>query len=403
MTIDVLFTSSKIGSIRIKNRFVRSSTSESMADAVGRITEDYISLYRTLARGGAGLILTGHIFVHPRGQFALRQAGIHDDVLVSSLKRFTDLVHQDGGTIFAELGHAGSQTKVASVVPLAPSPVENFISHRRPEEASEGDIEEVIAAYGAAARRVREAGFDGVHLHAGHGYLISQFSSPFTNRRDDEWGGTPEKRGRFLIAVFNAVRSAVGADFPVTVKLGLADTMAEGGLGTSESVQYAVALEEAGCDAIEVSVGIMHVLTNRSVGWLVAVSPMRAVEDLVFHRILYPSAAEAYFLPYVRALKPKLKRMPLILVGGIRSTQMMERLINDGDVDFISMARPFIREPDIPNQVRAGRRGLVNCVSCNICGEHDGHHPLQCWRTPKRRLLHHLMLRAAHALGLRAQ
>ncbi len=137
-------------------------------------------------------------------------------------------------------------------------------------------------------------------------------------------------------------------------------------------------------------------------GWSPSVRcvPLR---DLVFHRILYPSAAEAYFLPYVRALKPKLKRMPLILVGGIRSTQMMERLINDGDVDFISMARPFIREPDIPNQVRAGRRGLVNCVSCNICGEHDGHHPLQCWRTPKRRLLHHLMLRAAHALGLRAQ
>ena len=366
----------------------------------GSITDQYISLYRALARGGAGLILTGHMFVHPRGRYTHRQAGLHADELVPALRSFTRAIHADGGTIFAELGHAGSQCRDPAIVPLAPSPVANFISQRQPAEATAAEIEEVVQAFGQAARRAREAGFDGVHIHAGHGYLISEFSSPHGNRRNDDWGGDAARRGRFVIAVYRAARSAAGPDFPVTVKLGMADSMPDGGLQLDESIERALALEEAGIDAIEVSVGIMHLMT-KSLGQFVGVTPRRAIEDLVIHRMVYPAGAEGYFLPYARALKARLKKTPVILVGGVRTTGFMQRVIRDGDADFLSMARPFIREPDLPNQIKAGRRGLVSCVSCNICADHEGLEATRCWRLDKRDLLRHLAFRVRHSFAAR--
>jgi 2,4-dienoyl-CoA reductase-like NADH-dependent reductase (Old Yellow Enzyme family) len=396
MVVDALFEPSKIGPLMIKNRFVRSATSETMALPDGSITESYINLYRNLARGGAGLILTGHMFVHPRGRYYFKQAGIHVDALIPALRRCTQAVHREDGTIFAELGHAGSQCRVPSMMPIAPSRVENVVSKRLPDEATEADIDEAIRAYGSAARRAREAGFDGLHIHGGHGYLISEFNSPHGNRRVDGWGGSAEKRSRFIFAVYHAVRHAVGTDFPITIKLGMADAIASGGLELSESVERAIALEQAGVDAIEVTIGIMHLRTKRFVG----VTPKRAFEDLVLHRLIYQSTEEAYFRPFARALKVQLKTIPVILVGGIRTTEMMARIVNDGEADFISMARPLIREPDIPNQIQAGRRGLVDCVSCDMCAEHEGIDSLQCWRVDKRKLLEHLVFRLKRHIGL---
>jgi 2,4-dienoyl-CoA reductase-like NADH-dependent reductase (Old Yellow Enzyme family) len=400
VTVAQLFEPAPIGSLSIRNRFIRSATSESMCAADGGITDRYVELYRALARGGAGLILTGHMFVDPRGRYFHRQTGIHHDRLVPALSAFTKTIHDEGATIFAELGHAGSQCRDPSITPLAPSQVENFISRRQPAEASAAEITEAIEAFRQAARRVREAGFDGVHLHAGHGYLISAFNSPHGNRRNDDWGGDADRRSRFLMAVYQAVRQAVGPDFPVTVKLGMADSMPENGLTLSESVARAEALEAAGVDAIEVSVGIMHLLT-KSVGQFVAVTPRRAIEDLVFHRLVYPAGEEGYFLPAARALKARLKKIPVILVGGVRTTEFMVKVVADGDADFLSMARPFIREPDLPNQIRAGRRGLVSCVSCNICTEHEGRAPLKCWRVDKRDLLKHLVFRIGNSFNSR--
>ena len=392
MAVEMLFEPGRIGPITVKNRFVRAATSETMSQPSGAITDAYRTLYRDLARGGAGLILTGHMFVHPRGRYFHRQAGIHSDSLVPSLRQFTSMIHDEGGTIFAELGHAGSQCRDPDVTPMAPSPVENFVSARAPVSATGDEIEEAIASFGQGARRAREAGFDGVHIHAGHGYLISEFSSPHGNRRDDEWGGDAARRSRFVLAVYGAVRAAVGPDFPVTVKLGMADSMEEGGLQLEESLDRAAALEEAGVDAIEVSVGIMHLLT-KSAGEFVGVTAKRAFQDLVAHRLFYPAAAEAYFLPAARAARQRLKRVPLILVGGIRTTDTMGRILAEGAADYISMARPFIREPDLPNRIIAGKRGLVDCVSCNVCMEHEGHDPLQCWRIDKWMLLRHLLFR----------
>ena len=392
MAVEMLFEPGRIGPITVKNRFVRAATSETMSQPSGAITDAYRTLYRDLARGGAGLILTGHMFVHPRGRYFHRQAGIHSDSLVPSLRQFTSMIHGEGGTIFAELGHAGSQCRDPDVTPMAPSPVENFVSARAPVSATGDEIEEAIASFGQGARRAREAGFDGVHIHAGHGYLISEFSSPHGNRRDDDWGGDAARRSRFVLAVYGAVREAIGADFPVTVKLGMADSMEAGGLQLEESLDRAAALEDAGVDAIEVSVGIMHLLT-KSAGEFVGVTAKRAFQDLVAHRLFYPAAAEAYFLPAARAARQRLKRVPLILVGGIRTTDTMGRILAEGAADYISMARPFIREPDLPNRIIAGKRGLVDCVSCNVCMEHEGHDPLQCWRIDKWMLLRHVLFR----------
>ena len=225
-------------------------------------------------------------------------------------------------------------------------------------------------------------------MHAGHGYLISEFSSPHSNQRDDDWGGDAERRGRFLIEVYRAIRREVGDDFPVTVKLGMADSMDHGGLTIDESVPRAVQLEQEGIDALEVSVGLMHLVT-KSAGEFIGVSLERAWQDMVIHRLWTAAGEECYFRSHAQAVKNVLRKIPVILVGGIRHTDTMADIIDSGDADFISMARPFIREPDLPNKVRAGKRGWVDCVSCNICIDHAGDAPIQCWRADKRELLRH--------------
>ncbi|HXL65333.1 MAG TPA: NADH:flavin oxidoreductase, partial [Xanthobacteraceae bacterium] len=217
-----------IGGLVVKNRLIRAATSETMATASGEATDELVRLYSDLARGGAGLIITGHIYVEPRGQYEPRQLGLDRDERVAPLARVTDAVHRHGGRIFAELSHAGSQSLIPEIVPLAPSIVPNAIFARPPVEMTKADIGDVIAGFADAAARAQRAGFDGVHLHSGNGYLLSQFNSPFANRRDDHWGGDPQRRARFILEVYRAMRRATGVDFPVTARLGLADAVADG-------------------------------------------------------------------------------------------------------------------------------------------------------------------------------
>ena len=177
----------------------------------------------------------------------------------------------------------------------------------------------------------------------------------------------------------------------------MADSMDEGGLTIDESVPRAVQLEAEGLDALEVSVGVIHALT-KSADVFIGVSLERAWQDMVIHRLWTPAGNEGYFRGHARAVKKALKKIPVILVGGIRRAETMADVVASGDADFISMARPFIREPDLPNKIKAGKRGSVDCVSCNVCLEHDGTEPTQCWRTDKRMLLRHgwWVLRGGH-------
>ncbi len=387
----------RIGRLVLKNRVVRAATSETMATKAGDATPELVKLYADLAQGGVGLIITGHIYVEPRGQYEPRQLGLDQDCRIGPLARVTEAVHRHGGVIFAELSHAGSQSLIPEIVPLAPSIVPNVIFARRPAEISDADIERIVADFAAAAERAKRAGFDGIHLHSGNGYLLSQFNSPFTNRRNDRWGGDPQQRARFMLEVYWAVRRATGADFPITARLGLADVVA-GGLTLSDGIAIARLLAAAGLDGIEVTFGVMTSY-RENIRPYAGVGRLQAIGDGMLHRTFARPVPEAYYRPFARAAKAALD-IPVILVGGLRSTKVMDDVIRSGDADFVALARPFVREPDLVNKIAQGRRGAVACVSCNICFLHEGIDPLRCWRTPSA-MWQHVRGHYLHAVARR--
>ena len=376
-----------IGSLEIPNRIVRGATSETMASPSGVVYESYVELYRSLAEGGAGLLLTGHMYVDPRGQASANQTGIHDDKVIPGLRSTVEAVHEAGGRIFAQIGHCGSQTMMSRITPVAPSPVPNAMYTIQPEELSDGEIRSLVEAFGAAARRAAEADFDGVHIHGGNGYLISEFCSPHANTRDDEWGGDAERRSRFMVEVYDAVRAAVGDDLPVTARLSVEDSV-EGGLQREESLQRARLLADRGIDGFETTYGVMRSYFE-NIRPYVAVGRAQAWRNLLVQRARQPAGAEAYYRPFARAVK-EASGLPIILVGGVRTTETMTDVLASGDADFLAMARPFIREPDLVQKLEAGRTGGVECVSCNMCLAHDGFDPLQCWRDNPRNVAVHI-------------
>lgn len=391
MSPDVLFDEVAVGSAVFRNRLIRAGTSESMADPdTGTMTAPLLDLYENLAANGVGGIITGHLFVHPRGRYARGQTGIHDDAVLVGLAELTRRVHRHHGVIFAQLAHAGSQTRVPDNSPVAPSPVPNPLTGSEVAEATPAEIEETVESFGRAAGRAVSAGFDGIHLHGANGYLISEFGSPLTNRRTDRWGGSAVARSQFAGEVVRAVRAVVPVGYPVTMKIGFVDAP-PGGLGLDESIDRAASLVAAGLDAIEVSCGLMTAPTDSAMTY-VAVGPRRAAGDLLFHRLMASPRPEAYFRPWAQMLRARVDTK-VILVGGIRTTETMRDVVASGDADLVAMARPLIREPDLVAQIRSGREGQVDCTSCNLCLIHEGHHPLQCWRTPRIRLLQHAVYR----------
>lgn len=377
----------RIGSLEIPNRIVRGATSETMASTSGVVYDSFVELYRRLAEGGAGLLLTGHMYVDPRGQASANQTGIHDDKVIPALRRATDAVHEAGGLIFAQIGHCGSQTMMASITPVAPSPVPNAMHAVRPVELTAEEVSGLVASFGASAARAAEANFDGIHIHGGNGYLISEFCSPHANTRDDEWGGDAERRSRFMVEVYDAVRSAVGDDLPVTARLSVEDSV-EGGLQREESLQRARVLADRGIDGFETTYGVMRSYFE-NIRPYVAVGRAQAWRNLLVQRARQPAGAEAYYRPFARAVK-EASGLPVILVGGVRTTETMTDVLSSGDADFLAMARPFIREPDLVRKLEAGRTGGVECVSCNMCLAHDGFDPLRCWRDNPRNVAVHI-------------
>jgi 2,4-dienoyl-CoA reductase-like NADH-dependent reductase (Old Yellow Enzyme family) len=362
--------------------------SETMAGPDGEVTDELISLHEELAGGGVGLSFTGHMYCDARGRYGPHQTGIYSDELIPGLRRLTDAVHRHDGKVFAQLAHAGSQTPLSDVEPIAPSAVSNHMSGREVAEASGEEVQATIDAFGAAAVRAAEAGFDGVHVHGANGYLISEFRSPLTNRRTDEWGGSAEARERFPAAVVSAIRSALPADRGLTMKLGFRDAVEEAGLEVDEAVSGAARIVAAGLDGVEVSSNLMADYVSASIRAYIAVDKRRAIRDLLPHRLFKTPEAEAYFLPWAIALRKQVETK-VILVGGLRRTETMTKILDAGEADFISLARPLLREPDLVRQFEAGRTGLVDCTSCNICVMHMEIDPLRCWRKPRWRLFDH--------------
>lgn len=343
--MSILFTPAKIGTLNLPNRFVRSATAERLADSRGFPLPELKILYRELARGGVGLIISGHMYVHPSGKAHSEMTGIYTDNLIPALSELSKSVHQEGGKIVVQINHGGVQCdKDVLAEPIAPSMIEDSRRGQTSRAMNLEEIETTIDAYAQAARRVKEAGFDGVQIHAAHGYLISQFLSPYTNRRTDSWGGNLQNQTRFLQKVCQAVREQVGDDFPMMIKLGMEDGV-ENGLSPQEGAKIVTELEQMGLDALEISGGYRSQNTKKGI---------RTEQD------------EAFFLPNVRIAR-KTTNLPIMAVGGYRSIRVMESVLESGYADFISLCRPLISEPDLPNLLRAGIKVKSRCISSNNC------------------------------------
>jgi len=320
-----------------------------MATADGACTPKLIDLMVNLAQGGVGLIISSHTYVSPEGQAGPWQIGVYDDKLIPGLEAMAAAVHENGGKIVMQLAHAGyfANAKLTGQTPLAPSNVEGFAKGAR-QEMSTDDIQGVVKAYGAAAQRAQTAGFDGVQIHSAHGYLLSQFLSPAFNKRKDEYGGDIQNRARALVEVLREVRQAVGKDYPVLVKMNCQDFI-ENGLQPEDSLQAGKMLVENGIDAIELSGGVL-------------ISPKLSPSRMG----IKSEEKEAYFQNEARAFKGEIG-VPLILVGGNRSFQVAERLVNESVADYISLCRPLIREPDLVNRWKSGDLSKATCLSDNMC------------------------------------
>jgi 2,4-dienoyl-CoA reductase-like NADH-dependent reductase (Old Yellow Enzyme family) len=346
----VLFESTRMRNLIMTNRFIRSATWEGSAGDDGSVTQRLVDIATELARGGVGLIITGHAFVSPEGQAGRWQLGIHSDDFIPGLKDMVASVHALGGKIAMQLAHAGSRARysLTECAAIGPSPLAHG-SEPDSREMTPDDIEAVTDAFAAAAVRSKAAGFDAIQIHAAHGYLLSQFLSPYFNKRADEYGGSIENRARLLVNVTRAIRKAVGDEFPILVKINSEDFL-EGGLTVDEMAQATMMLDGSAVDGIELSGGTFFSGQNM---------PSRRGKPR-------PGEPEVYYEKAARRYK-EMVHTPLMLVGGIRTIETAERLADEGLADYISLCRPLIREPGLVGRWRSGDRRPAACVSDNGC------------------------------------
>jgi 2,4-dienoyl-CoA reductase-like NADH-dependent reductase (Old Yellow Enzyme family) len=345
-----LFEPTTINGMTMENRFVRSATWEGMAEDKGSVTDRLIELYGRLAEGGVGLIITGHAYIARDGQASLKQLGIYDDSLITGLAELSGRVHKVGGKIVVQISHAGCRTGFGlnGSLPIGPSAMED---EKGPicRAMTLDEINEITEAFVRAVVRARKAGFDGVQIHGAHGYLLSQFLSPFHNKRDDQYGGSLENRARMLLEVIARVRQATGPKYPILIKMNSEDFV-DGGFPMDDMLETAAMLEKAGVDAIELSGGTPYSPKYPST----RPGPIKGEEDEVYYR----EAARRY--------KKKVS-VPLMLVGGIRSYGVAEKLAKENMADYISLSRPLIREPALINRWKSGDTLKATCLSDNLC------------------------------------
>jgi len=327
----------------IPNRLAKASTSETLATYSNNPTEKHVRLYQRWAASGIGMIISGNIMIDRR---ALGEAGnvvVEDERDFAILQKWAKSVTEQGSQLWAQLNHPGKQstkglnvrTISASAVPFGPEMQSLFAT---PDAATQAEIIDIIQRFGRSAAICKKAGFSGVEIHAAHGYLINQFLSPLHNLRNDEWGGTPEKRRRFLMEVYAEIRKQVGQEFPIAIKLNSADFQ-KGGFTEQDSLETIQALAEAGIDLIEISGG-----TYESG---VAKAPQKASTI----------AREAFFIDFAEKVR-KLVKTPLMVTGGFRTVEGMNQALQSQACDVIGIARIMAIEPDVPKLLLAGKNGF---------------------------------------------
>ena len=346
-----LFERAVINGMSMGNRFVRSATWEGLADKEGSVTPKLIDMMVALAKGEVGLIITSYAFVSPEGKQSSGQIAVYDDRFLPGLRQMVQAVHAAGGKIALQIVHCGAfaTPKLTGLDLIGPS---ESVKEGQPacRAASKEDIADIISAFTAAAVRAKKAGFDAVQLHAAHGYLLSEFLSPAFNKRTDEYGGPLSNRARLLLEVVRSIRKAVGPNYPILAKLNAEDFL-ENGMTREESVQVSQMLADASLDAVEFSGG-----TGVSPGKLIPPRPgkLKAPEN------------EVYYRETARLYKKKVK-IPLMLVGGVRSYQVADELIASGTADYIALSRPLICEPGLVKRWKEGDLRKAECVSDNEC------------------------------------
>lgn len=390
----------RIGGVEIAGRLAKAAYTETMCSEDGFVTDQLIQHYEELARGGTPLLITGATYFNKYSQAMKRGLALDSDDKIPGLQRLTRRVQQYGAKIFVQLYHVGRQAAPINVGrsdAQAPSALYEFTVGCKPRAMTLEEIHDTVRQFGRAAARAKRAGFDGIEIHAAHGYLISSFLTPHTNRRTDEYGGSFENRLRFLVEIYRAMRAQVGADFPIIIKLnGHDDLPLRKGLNTEDCVRIAKRMQDEGIDGIEVSCGHYEsAITSDRGNWkgffttMVTHGAARrwpAPQRLVL-RLLSPFLSwfynrvsgfrPAFNLDYARAFKQALD-IPVICVGGFVDAAVIDAALESGGCDMVSAARPLIADPHLFNHLKAGVTG-PRCDFCQGCFARSGAMPAECY------------------------
>lgn len=371
----ILFTPAKIGPLTLRNRTIRAAAFESMCPG-NAPSEMLYNYHKSVAAGGVGMTTIAYAAVTQSGLSFDRQLWMRSDI-IPGLRYITDAIHKEGAAASIQLGHCGnmSHKSICGCTPMSASGGFNIYSPTHVREMRQSEIMAISKAYGQAVKLAREAGMDAVEIHAGHGYLISQFLSPYTNRRKDEYGGSLENRMRFMKMCMDEVMKSAGTNMAVLVKMNMRDGF-KGGMELDETLQVARTLQnECGAQALILSGGFvskapMYVMRGTMplqtmthympFGWLPVGVKMAG-------RFMIPSEPfkEAYFLEDALKFRAALK-MPLVYVGGLVSREKIDEVLNDG-FEFVSMARALLNDPAFVNRMKEDTQARCDCGHSNYC------------------------------------
>jgi 2,4-dienoyl-CoA reductase-like NADH-dependent reductase (Old Yellow Enzyme family)/thioredoxin reductase len=342
-----LFKAGKFGKLKVKNRLVMPPMVRNYAENDGRSNLRYLKHIESIAAGGVGTMILEASYISEEGRGFSNQLGIHKDSTIPGLKKLARTAHKHKAAIGIQLYHAGRETssQTTGMQTVAPSPIPDPVEQEMPHALTVGEIKKIIGKFGAGALRAKKAGMDFVEIHGAHGYLITQFLSPFSNKRTDEYGGSDENRFKFLQEVYYAVRHAVGVDFPVLVRLS-GDELIPEGLKINDTIKIAKKLEALGADGLHISAG-NYASYNQGM-------------------MIPPMAIPAGPLVELAAAVKKAVKIPVIAVAKIHNPKLADLLIKSGKADFIAIGRTLLADPEWPDKVKAGKlTDINNCIACN--------------------------------------
>lgn len=375
MKESILFTPGKIGPLTLRNRTIRSAAFESMCPG-NKPSKELLDYHHSVAVGGIGMTTVAYAAVTRSGLSFDRQLWMRPEI-VPGLRELTDAVHREGAAVSIQLGHCGnmSHKAICGETPVGASTGFNLYSPTFVRGLRKDELAPMARAYGDSVRLAREAGFDAVEIHAGHGYLISQFLSPYTNHRKDEFGGSLENRMRFMDMVMDEVMKAAGNETAVLVKMNMRDGF-KGGMDIDESLQVAKRLVDDGAQALVLSGGFVskapmyvmrgtmpiktmtHYMTCWWLKWGVRMAGRMMIPTIPFK--------EAYFLEDALRFRKEITQIPLVYVGGLVAREKIDEVLNDG-FEFVQMGRALLNEPGFVNRMKAEGMARCNCKHSNYC------------------------------------